>query len=318
MPTAKANMTTVNYTPRGTDPSWIVIHNTSNGTAKPPIAYNNTQYFKSEYRGASATYFIDDGDTVWQCVSERDTAWHCGEAASRNGCYNSNSIGIEVCEQADGTFTANEINTLRWLVQDIMKRYNIPASRVCRHHDVTGKSCPWYYSNDARWAELKAKILGSEDYSWPVQMYQSNGTAAQKWKLTKDKDGYFTIASTVNGKCLDVKGAGKTSGTTVQVYKPNGSDAQKWKLIRCTKTKEGYTYDPAELAPYEIEPKCAPGLRLDVAGGSSSDGAKVSVYTRNQTNAQLWYLIDNADGTFSLMGDLKGAKRFLDLKNGGK
>lgn len=163
MPTLKANMTNVNYTPRGTNPSWIVIHNTSNGTSNPPIAYNNTQYFKNEYRGASATYFIDDGDTIYQCVSERDTAWHCGEAASRNGCYNSNSIGIEVCEGADGKFTDNEIANLSWLVKDIMKRYNIPASRVCRHHDVTGKECPWYYSNDGRWAELKAEILGDDD-----------------------------------------------------------------------------------------------------------------------------------------------------------
>lgn len=163
MPTVKANMTEVNYTPRGSNPSWIVIHNTSNGTSAPPIAYNNTQYFKNEYRGASATYFIDDGDTIWQCVSERDTAWHCGEAASRNGCYNSNSVGIEVCERADGTFSDKEIQTLSWLVNDLMKRYDIPASRVVRHRDVTGKSCPWYYSNDARWQELKSRILGDDD-----------------------------------------------------------------------------------------------------------------------------------------------------------
>ena len=162
MPTIKENLTETNYTPRGTSPSWIVVHNTSNGTATPPIAYNNTCYFKSEYRGASASYFIDDGDTIWQCVRDRDTAWHCGEAPSRNGCYNSNSIGIEVCEQSDGTFTLNEINNLTWLVQRLMKEFGIPASRVCRHHDVTGKECPWYYSNDSRWAVLKKQITEGE------------------------------------------------------------------------------------------------------------------------------------------------------------
>ena len=170
MPTVKANMTSVNYTPRGTKPTWIVIHNTSNGTDAPPIAYNNTQYFKSEYRGASATYFVDSGDTIWQCVSERDTAWHCGEAPSRNGCYNSNSIGIEVCERADGTFSDAEIENLRWLVQDIMQRYGIPASRICRHHDVTGKECPWYYSDDSRWAKLKAAILEDDDEMTDAQI----------------------------------------------------------------------------------------------------------------------------------------------------
>ena len=163
MPTVKANMTNVNYTPRGTNPSWIVIHNTSNATDKPPIAYNNTQYFKNEYRGASATYFIDSGDTIWQCVSEHDTAWHCGEAPSKNGCYNSNSVGIEVCEMSNGKFSDAEINNLQWLVSSLMERYNIPPSHIVRHHDVTGKNCPWYYSNDSKWDELKSQILGDDN-----------------------------------------------------------------------------------------------------------------------------------------------------------
>lgn len=152
------NLTNVNFNFRNTLPRWIVVHNTANGTSREGTAYNNTVYFKDTYRSASAHYFIDDGDTVWQCVRDTDTAWHVGEAQSRNGCYNTNSIGIEVCETADGWFTDKEIATLRELVRGLMDFYGIPAERVCRHHDVTGKSCPWYYSDDDRWAELKAQI----------------------------------------------------------------------------------------------------------------------------------------------------------------
>lgn len=152
------NLTNVNFNFRNTLPRWIVVHNTANGTSREGTAYNNTVYFKDTYRSASAHYFIDDGDTVWQCVRDTDTAWHVGEAASRNGCYNTNSIGIEVCETAGGWFTDKEIATLRELVRGLMDFYGIPAERVCRHHDVTGKSCPWYYSDDDRWAELKAQI----------------------------------------------------------------------------------------------------------------------------------------------------------------
>ena len=156
------NLTETNFNFRGTIPRWIVIHNTANGTSAEGTAYNNTQYFKNRFVSgapeASAHYFIDDGDTVWQCVRDTDTAWHVGEAQSRNGCYNTNSIGIEVCETAGGWFTDKEIATLRELVRGLMDFYGIPAERVCRHHDVTGKDCPWYYSDDDRWAELKAQI----------------------------------------------------------------------------------------------------------------------------------------------------------------
>ena len=188
MPEIKYNLTNVNYTWRGSNPSWIVIHNTANETSTPPIAYNNTQYFKNEYRGASANYFIDDSDTIWCCVEPINTAWHCGEAPSQNGCYNYNSIGIEVCEPANGKFTDKEIANLSWLVQKLMKQYKIPASRICRHYDVTSKNCPWYYCNNARWNELKERICGdmlSKDDAntiwafdnWGDQVGAKSGTA---------------------------------------------------------------------------------------------------------------------------------------------
>lgn len=171
------NLTETNFNFRNTLPRWIVIHNTANGTSREGTAYNNTVYFKDTYRSASAHYFIDDGDVVWQCVRDTDTAWHVGEAASRNGCYNTNSIGIEVCETADGWFTDKEVDTLRELVGSLMQLYGIPAERVCRHHDVTGKSCPWYYTDDERWAELKARILEDDMRPADVWEYDYKGSA---------------------------------------------------------------------------------------------------------------------------------------------
>ena len=157
------NLTVTNYRSRGTNPTWIVIHNTANGTSAEGTAYANTQYFKTVYREASAHYFVDDGDIVWRCVRDTDTAWHVGEAPSRNGCYNSNAIGIEVCETASGKFTEHEIGILQELVPTLMLKYDITADHVCRHHDVTGKLCPWYYSDDDKWRELKNRILGGAE-----------------------------------------------------------------------------------------------------------------------------------------------------------
>ncbi len=157
------NLTNVNYTYRGTYPTWIVVHNTANGTSSEGTAYNNTAYFKNAYRGASAHYFVDDGDTVWQCVRDTDTAWHVGDLyPSRNGASNYNAIGIEVCERADGSFSEHEIDVLSWLVPMLMDEYGIDASHVCRHYDVTGKTCPWGYVG-SNWEDLKETITNGGD-----------------------------------------------------------------------------------------------------------------------------------------------------------
>ena len=166
--TIKDNLTTTNYTPRGTAPTWIVIHNTANGTSAAGTAYNNTRYFKSAYRGASAHFFVDDGDTVWRCVRPTDTAWHVGDAPSRNGASNGNAIGIEVCERADGTFSEHEVSVLQWLVPQLMQQYGIDAAHICRHHDVTGKACPWGYLDDGTWRKLKARILDGDDIDMAI------------------------------------------------------------------------------------------------------------------------------------------------------
>ena len=178
------NLTTVNYTHANNTSKvwagqkrsieWIVLHYTANGKSYKGMAYNNTAYFKSVYRGCSAHYFVDDAE-IWQCVEDRDSSWHCGDAASRNGCHNWNSIGIEICDNNGEITPAAEALAVQ-LVKLKMKQYNIPITRVCRHYDVTGKQCPlWFvptkYQSEAvanaRWAGFKAlvsqKMGGSTD-----------------------------------------------------------------------------------------------------------------------------------------------------------
>lgn len=159
----RQNLTSVNCEWGTNSPQWIVIHNTANGTSREGTAYANTQYFKNVNRSASAHYFVDDGDVIWQCVNDWDTAWHIGDSWSHNGATNYNAIGIEVCEQADGNFSDHEVAVLSWLVPMLMDKYGIPASRICRHFDVTEKNCPWFFTDQGRWNDLKARILSGED-----------------------------------------------------------------------------------------------------------------------------------------------------------
>lgn len=307
------NLTNVNFNFRNTIPRWIVIHNTANGTSEEGTAYNNTCYFKDTYREASAHYFIDDGDIVWRCVRDTDTAWHVGEAASRNGCYNYNSIGIEVCETYNGWFTDKEVDTLRELVQSLMKLYGIPAERVCRHHDVTGKNCPWYYTDDARWNELKAAILQSPDPSRKVQLYESNGTLSQKWKPRNNGDGTISFeAMCSRGKFLDVKNGSAENGAILQIHPDNGTASQKFVLRQI----DDDVYWPQSVRPFEIVPALDKGLRVEVKHGNDACGAVIQLYEANGTLSQQWYVLDNGDTTWTLCSNLN-RKLMLDVLNGG-
>lgn len=143
---------------------YIVIHYTSGRQTAAGAALANCKYSAGGNRGASAHYFIDDGDTIYQSVLDENTAWAVGSRSGyKCGCRNNNSISIEVCTA--GAFTAKEIETLSWLVKRLQKQYNVPDSRVIRHYDVTGKACPAYYVDASRWAALKAQILGGATVS---------------------------------------------------------------------------------------------------------------------------------------------------------
>lgn len=160
----KQNLTTVNYNSANKTNKYLVIHYTGNST---DTAWANTNYFKSVNRNASAHYFVDDNE-IWQCVLDKDIAWHCGDRLKDgsgglyNGkCTNSNSIGIEMCCTNYDISARTEARTIE-LVKYLMNKYGIPVSNIIRHYDVTNKICPApFVNNSGRWNSFKAKLGGA-------------------------------------------------------------------------------------------------------------------------------------------------------------
>lgn len=182
----KQLLTPYNYTDRPTGSrqiKYIVWHYFGGlGTAQAVA-----QYFASRYLGASAHYAVDESDTVWQSVLDKDVAWHCGTSGRYDhpDCRNANSIGIEIrpgkidrgsIQASDRDWyilpeaEAHAIELTRYL----MKRYNIPADHVIRHYDVTHKYCPRPYLGDdvnayygttgnAQWERIQAILNGKEE-----------------------------------------------------------------------------------------------------------------------------------------------------------
>lgn len=143
-----------------------------------------------------------------------------------------------------------------------------------------------------------------------VQLYDLNGTDAQKWAPVHNNDGSISLKNKSCGKFLDIAGGSKTSGTALQVYKSNGSTAQKFKLKKCS----GYT--PDFIAPVEIIPVINENLRVDCKSGAKSNGTKLQIYNANNTAAQRWTVIDDGSGYWTIVNVNSG--KALDVVGGGK
>lgn len=159
----KQLLTKTNYRKgNGKHNKYIVLHYVgATGSAE-----DNCKYFLSNYRGASAHYFVGHNGEVFQSVLDRDVAWHCGATTYKHPyCRNTNSIGIELCcrKGANGWyFEEATIKAAKELTKQLMKKYNIPVANVIRHYDVTGKVCPEPFVRDSQaWNSFKASLTAT-------------------------------------------------------------------------------------------------------------------------------------------------------------
>lgn len=192
----RTNLTLVNYNKVANKRNkYIVIHY----VGAVSTAWANSLYFKNAYRGASATWFVDDIEAVL-VVDEKDVAWHCGDnlKSGRGGefynkCTNMNSIGIEMCcYMNNGKLDISEqtINNTIELVNSLMIKYKIPKENVIRHYDVTNKLCPApFIENEERWINFKSRLgetikpepipqPSEPDYTGPITYQAFDG----KWE----------------------------------------------------------------------------------------------------------------------------------------
>ena len=190
---------------------------------------------------------------------------------------------------------------------------------------------------------------GSTSDGANVQLYSSNGTFAQKWKVSKAEHagntyrfesiksgkylavngnnvcqkaydenseyqlwtpasieaGAYILKNVGTGTVLDVSNASTTDGANIQVYSSNGSNAQRFFLKKA---------DPVRGVTYALHSSLNYGQVIDVADGSSSDGANIQSWASNDTGAQKWNVYQNGDGTYRVINAANG--KALDVKDG--
>lgn len=152
---------------------YIVIHYTANDGDTDE---NNGNYFANNSVKASAHYFADS-DSITQSVPDDYIAYHCGgKTYKHKSCRNSNSIGIELCDDVkNGVVYPSEktIQNAIELTKSLMKKYNIPKENVIRHYDVTGKKCPMYWLDNSKWLDefwnkLNTELTSANDITWEL------------------------------------------------------------------------------------------------------------------------------------------------------
>ena len=159
----------------------IVIHYTAgNGDT----AVNEGNYFaRSNNRQAGAHYFVDQAGNIVESISMEKTAWSVGGAkysdctSTGGGKYygrfnNSNTVSIELCDILKKQPSDKMIAATKWLISYI--RSKCPnAKTLCYHHDINGKHCPLFATNNKAYATSFLKIIDPDAVTLDKPKYKA-------------------------------------------------------------------------------------------------------------------------------------------------
>ena len=106
-----------------------------------------------------------------------------------------------------------------------------------------------------------------------ADLYEWNGTPAQKWKVEEDSDGYYSFESVCSGLMLTSADVEAGAVSLTEKFDTAAIDSQKWSL----------SGNPA--GGFCLVSKSS-GLALDFKGGDTYNGNSVWVYAKNGSVAQ--------------------------------
>lgn len=287
---------------------YIVIHYTGAlGDAKA-----NCNYFAGGNRNASAHYFVGYDGAIWQSVEDKNIAWHCGAKSYKHAeCRNINSIGIELCVRKKSTasmgatdkdwyFEDATVEAAAELTRYLMDKYNVPASHVIRHYDVTGKICPnpYVYNTTANtWDEFKKKISGAAVTAGG--MVQNGNTEKAVWDYLAGKGLNAYAVAGLMGNLYAESGLNSCNLQNSYNKSLNMTDAQYTAAVdngsygNFVKDKAGYG-----LAQWTYHTRKQALLNYAKKAGASI----------GSLDMQLAFLWDELQGYKSVISTLKGAK----------
>lgn len=185
--------TNYNERPMGVKPEVIILHHTAPFPSLAKVGY----FFQDVNSRVSSHFTVGKDGLIIQSVDEKDRAWHSGPSAWLGKTnVNDYSLGIEILNDGDSKdpFTELQYNAVAKLVSYLMKKYDIPLSKVIGHRDIAiplgRKIDP---ADNFDWKLVKAKIRKGLDmpqsfFGWWELPQESNEKIDTAFSLLKDND----------------------------------------------------------------------------------------------------------------------------------
>ena len=134
IPATNANRPGYPMTPQG-----VIIHETANRN----VGANAEMHRRFTHSGGGSEqvsfhWVVDDREAI-QLLPHTENAWHGGDGA--NGRCNRTRIAIEICVNADATWSTTLDNAAR-LTAWILRTHGWGIGVVEQHHHCSGKNCP--------------------------------------------------------------------------------------------------------------------------------------------------------------------------------
>lgn len=199
---------------------YIVIHETDNYSEGAGARTHAKAQHDGNFADMSVHYYCGS-DGIYQAAEHTCKCWHIGReyggSHSVHDATNNNSIGIEICVNQDGNYTAARQSAIE-LVKYLLQTTGIPASRVIRHFDAKGKYCPRkMLDNPALWTDFKAQIQGGSSSVTPSQPSGGSGAyGTGMYKVTVDDLAIRTGPSTKYEQCGSITDRGTYTITEIK------------------------------------------------------------------------------------------------------
>lgn len=139
-----------------------------------------------------------------------------------------------------------------------------------------------------------------------VQQYSRNNSQAQRWFIRDSGAGYY-LQSALGNWVLDLSGGNTANGAAIRLYTPNGTASQ---LFVVSSSDVNIATGVSMIITSVTNKK----LVTDVTGASTANGARVQLYSSNNTNAQKYRFESIGNGTYKIVNINSG--KMLDVAGG--